>query len=192
MSQPTIPAPAKLVAGVFMKDPSLLPSVARRLARAFGPPDIISPWMNFDFTGYYEDETGAPLFRRMFAFKSLTPRNALAEAKLASNAIEKAYARDKKRRVNIDPGHMTSGRFVLATGKNHAHRIYVGQGIFADLTLLYQKGAFCKLPWTYPDYFQDNMLAFLKKARDKYKKDLAALQEANAGEKQETTLLTAS
>lgn len=169
-----------------MKDRSLLPAVARRLARAFGPPDIISPWMNFDFTDYYEDEIGAPLFRRMLAFKRLTPRDALAEAKLASNAIEEAYARDKKRRVNIDPGHMTSGRFVLATGKDHAHRIYIGQGIFADLTLLYQKGVFCKLPWTYPDYFQDNMLDFLKKARDKYKKDLADFE--NAAKKQETTM----
>ena len=177
MSKPLIPQPAKLVIGLFMSDRSLVFPAMASLETEFGPPDIISPWMDFNFTTYYEAETGAPLFRRMFAFKSLVSQDSLARIKRVSNALEDDYVKDGKRRVNIDPGYMTSERFVLATGKNYTHRIYVGHGIFADLTLVYQKGAFCKLPWTYPDYLQENMLLFLGKVRDKYKSDMAGIKE---------------
>ena len=172
MSRPQTPKPAKLVIGLFVKDKSLHFPVARSLADEFGPPDIISPWLDFNFTTYYENETGAPLFRRMFSFENMTSQKSLAGIKLATNVIEKQYVEGGKRRVNIDPGYMTSERFVLATGKNYTHRIYMDKGIFADLTLVYQNGAFCKLPWTYPDYFEKNMLLFLEKVRNKYKRDL--------------------
>jgi len=177
MSKPRIPQPAKLVIGLFMRDTSLVCPAMASLETEFGPPDIISPWMDFNLTTYYEAETGAPLFRRMFAFKSLVSQDSLARIKRVSNAVEDDYVKDGKRRVNIDPGYMTSERFVLATGKNYTHRIYVGHGIFADLTLVYQKGAFCKLPWTYPDYLEENMLVFLGKVRDKYKNDMAGIKE---------------
>ena len=63
---------------------------------------------------------------------------------------------------------MLRERFVLASGKNFSHRIYIGGGIYADLTLIYQKGSFQKLPWTYPDYSDDGMLKFLEQVRNKY------------------------
>jgi hypothetical protein len=65
-------------------------------------------------------------------------------------------------------------RFILATGKNYAHRIYLGKGIYADLTLIFQKGAFRKLPWTYPDYSDPEMLACLMAVRRKYVEDIKA------------------
>jgi hypothetical protein len=70
--------------------------------------------------------------------------------------------------VNIDPGYMVLPRFVLASGKNFAHRIYIGKGVYADLTLIFVKGKFQTLPWTYPDYAEENMLAFLTQVRNKY------------------------
>jgi hypothetical protein len=87
---------------------------------------------------------------------------------LATNQIEDHYAHKGRRRVNIDPGYMLRERFVLASGKNFSHRIYIGEGIYADLTLIYQKGSFKKLPWTYPDYSDNGMLKFLEKVRNKY------------------------
>jgi hypothetical protein len=63
---------------------------------------------------------------------------------------------------------MLRERFVLASGKNFSHRVYIGSGIYADLTLIYQKGSFQKLPWTYPDYGDDRMLNFLEQVRNKY------------------------
>ena len=63
-------------------------------------------------------------------------------------------------------------RFVLATGKNYSHRIYIGDGIYADLTLIFQKGAYQSLPWTYPDYQDEGMKAFLALVRQKYSIDV--------------------
>jgi hypothetical protein len=63
-------------------------------------------------------------------------------------------------------------RFVLATGKNYSHRIYIGKGIYADLTLIFESSAFRKLPWTYPDYSDKVMLDYLQQVRRKYALDL--------------------
>ena len=82
------------------------------------------------------------------------------------------YLKEEKRLVNIDPGYMLAERFVLATGKNFAHRIYIGRRIYADLTLIYTRGGFKKLPWTYPDYYDRNILSFLIQVRKKYVADL--------------------
>ena len=89
-----------------------------------------------------------------------------------SNQIEQKHSENGKRRINIDPGYLVHERFVLATGKNYTHRIYIGQGTYADLTLIYRKGGFQTLPWTYPDYGRSDMLGFLVKVRDKYSADI--------------------
>lgn len=172
MSFPHAPAPVKLVVGMFLKDTSLWPPVVRMLADRWGPVDVVSRWFPFDLTDYYEAEMGAPLSRRMVAFVSLIPREDLVRVKLETNRIEDAFAPAGKRRVNLDPGYVAKEQVVLATGKRFSHRIYIGQGIYADLTLLYRKGGFHKLAWTYPDYCRQDMLQFLKRVRDKYVQDL--------------------
>ena len=85
---------------------------------------------------------------------------------------ENRFEIDDKRQVNIDPGYLSAERFVLATGKNYTHRIYLSKGIFADLTLIFTKGNFHTLPWTYPDYADLRMIRFLKIVREKYLLDL--------------------
>lgn len=138
----------------------------------FGEVDIVSEWMSFDQTSYYEPEMGAPLFRRMMAFETLIQQSELSQVKLFANEIEKQYADNGKRLVNIDPGYLLLERFVLATGKNFAHRIYIGKEIYADLTLVFRKGRFESLPWSFPDYAGDRVQAFLMRAREKYTRDL--------------------
>ncbi len=142
MSIPQPPKPAKLVIGLFMKEKSLLPPVADELAGRFGPVDMVSSWIPFDYTSYYESETGTPLFRRILTFDKLIKQSFLADIKCMTNEIELKYSENNNRRVNIDPGYMLYERFVLATGKNFTHRIYIGRGIYADLTLIYTKGSF--------------------------------------------------
>ena len=170
LAQP--PKPAKLVISLFMKDKSLIDPVAKDLTDKFGPVDMVSSWFPFDFTRYYEPEMGAPLFRRLMVFKTLINQNALPEIKTATNDLEQKYSKNGKRRVNLDPGYMLRERFVLATGKNFSHRIYLDKGIYADLTLIYTNGQFQKLPWTYPDYADENMLTYLESVRNKYVADL--------------------
>lgn len=172
MSRPAAPLPAKLVISFFLRDKSLAGRISDALRSAFGPIDIISRWLPFDYTSYYTSEMGQPLFRRMLAFSNLIQQDSLGSIKTTTNAIEEEFVEHKQRRVNIDPGYLLSERFVLASGKNFAHRIYLGQGIYGDLTLIYTKEAFQSLPWTYPDYADENMLAYLGQVRDKYKVDL--------------------
>jgi hypothetical protein len=172
MSQPQEAKPAKLVIGLLLNNKSLLPVVAADLERVIGQIDAISAWMDFDFTDYYCKEMGKPLYRRMLVFKRLIEQETLAEVKLATNDVEQTYTNGGNRCVNIDPGYLLLERFVLATGKNYTHRIYIGRGIYADLTLIFQKGAYRALPWTYPDYSDGKMLGFLNQVRLKYAADL--------------------
>ncbi len=172
MSVPQTPKHAKLVIGIITIELRIVDSLVTELASQFGQIDLVSPWMRFNYTTYYESEMGSPLFRRVFAFKPLVSQGDLPAFKLATNQIEDHYSHQGRRRVNIDPGYMLRERFVLASGKNFSHRIYIGEDIYADLTLIYQKGSFKKLPWTYPDYSDDNMLKFLEQVRNKYILDI--------------------
>lgn len=168
MSVPQPPKPAKLIISLFLRDRCLIAPVARDLADTLGPMDMISPWFEFDFTSYYETEMGKPLYRRILTFQSLIEQEDLADIKLAANDTERKYSENGKRRVNIDPGFMVPARFVLATGKDYAHRVYIGKRIYADVTLIYQQGRFQVLPWTYPDYAADGMRDYLDRVRSQY------------------------
>lgn len=172
MSIPRAPQRAKLIIGLIMKDRMLIESLSAELCASYGRLEMVSAWMPFNYTTYYEPEMGAPLSRRMLAFKNLIQQDELPAIKLTTNRLEESYSHNGKRRVNIDPGYLLLERLVLASGKNFSHRIYLGQGIYADLTLIYQHGVFNKLPWTYPDYADQPMLEFLQQVRSKYAVDL--------------------
>ena len=178
MSQPFSPQPAKLVISLLFADRALLVPVSEQLQLAYGPIDMFSPWFEFDFTKYYRSEMGAPLHRRVLVFERLIRQRYLARIKLDTNRVEQAFAVEDQRRVNIDPGLLLLERFVLATGKNYSHRIYIGDRIYADLTLIFRDGEYQSLPWTYPDYAEDKMRTFLRRARQKYAADLKAFRPA--------------
>ncbi|OGR09970.1 MAG: GTP-binding protein [Desulfobacterales bacterium RIFOXYA12_FULL_46_15] len=175
MSTPKHPDPAKLVIGCIMNDKTLVDGLFPFLEEQFGPVDMISRWMEFAYTDYYYKEMGSPLFRKVFVFKPLIAQEELARIKERTNEIEERFAISGKRNINIDPGYLVSSRFILATGKEYSHRIYIGRKVYADLTLMYsKKQGFKTLPWTYPDYASQSMIAFLSKVRDKYLLDLKA------------------
>jgi hypothetical protein len=189
MSIPQPPKPAKLIVGFFMQQRSLAADITEALQDRLGPVEMISPWLDFDFTTYYEAELGTPLVRRLLVFRNLIEQTRLPAIKQMTNGIEAQHTRDGKRRVNIDPGYLLPERFVLATGKNFTHRIYIGEGIYADLTLIYQKGAFRTLPWTYPDYADGRLIDFLTVVRNKYMLELKkqpASGDVPPGDRQES------
>jgi hypothetical protein len=174
MSLPRTPLPAKLVCSVLSADlAGLYPTVLTALEGLFGPVDFATEALPFPFTTYYDRELGTPITRRFLSFARLMPQDGLAPAKLATNALEARLAEaDGRRRVNCDPGLLTQERLVLATGKNFTHRVYLGQGIFADLTLVFQAGTWQILPWTFPDYASPAMRDILTAIRDRYRQDL--------------------
>jgi hypothetical protein len=135
----------------------------------YGPVDFVSEPLPFDFTDYYEPEMGKGLWRRMVSFGPLILPDQLVPAKLWSNLQEAQTLNGQGgRKVNIDPGYLAASKFILATGKDYSHRIYLGEGVYGDLTLIFQKGAFSGLPWTYPDYASEPLLGIISLLRKRY------------------------
>ena len=100
--------------------------------------------------------------------EKLSDPAALACIKRQTNGLEQELAIGGKRRINLDPGYVSMAKFVLATTKNHGHRIYIGEGIYAEVTLRYHDKAFRPWEWTYPDYRQEEYLRILQEIRDLY------------------------
>jgi hypothetical protein len=126
--------------------------------------------------GELEQTVGLTLHRRFISFESLIRPRDIVEIKRTTNRIENGYLQDGKRQVNIDPGYISLERLVLATGKNYIHRIYLSKGIFADLTLIFHKGSFSPLQWTYKDYASPEIIAFFNDVRDRYKGQLRGIE----------------
>ena len=169
MSQPREPYPAKLLIRFLFSDPGAQRQALNALVSDFGPMDFLSMSGAFNCTAYYNDEMGREIRRQTAAFVNLVALESLPDIKLRTNEIETNLLRDGKRQVNIDPGLLSAERLVLATGKNFTHRVYLRDGIYADLTLLYRKGAYRPLPWTYPDYREQEFLHYLEVLRKKLK-----------------------
>jgi hypothetical protein len=151
--------------GLLFSDATLQQPVLEALCNRFGPLDLVTEARPFTHTTYYHREMGPGLLRQMCSFLDPVPAEDLADIKLATNALEQRFMRADRRLANIDPGLLSEERLVLATGKNYTHRIYLRCGIYADLTLIYVKGAYQPLPWTYPDYREPyllHLLAFLR------------------------------
>ncbi|MDH5186329.1 MAG: DUF4416 family protein, partial [candidate division WOR-3 bacterium] len=91
----------------------------------------------------------------------------LTEMKLWTMEIENEFLdTNRRRRINLDPGILTLAKLVLATTKNYYHRIYLGKGIFAEVTLIYRNKQFEPLAWTYPDYRTDTAIDFFQQVRN--------------------------
>lgn len=161
MSRRKTPQPARLLISVMYREEKDFEHSLTRIAPRLGDVAQTSEPFPFDRTDYYEREMGAPLFRRFVLTRDAIPRDELASAKLAAEAIENECSAHGKRTVNIDPGLLADENFILATGKNYSHRIYLRDGVYADLTLVYERGEYRPLPWTYPDFASPEIRAFL-------------------------------
>ena len=69
------------------------------------------------------------------------------------------------RPVNLDPGLIEASKLVLATTKNYSHRIYIGDEIWAEVTLIFEKGQWRAMPYTYPDYKLPVYIDFFERLR---------------------------
>lgn len=168
------PEPAKVFAGLLISRLSLLPQVYRLLEEELGPIDLSSQVWDFNYTNYYEAEMGADLKRQFLGFGSLVSPDRLVDIKLFTNELEQALAEGEKRLVNLDPGYLTAAKVVLVTTKDFAHRLYLGRGIYGEVTLLFQRKRFEPLPWTYSDYRSEAYQQFFQELRAKYMTQLRA------------------
>ncbi len=181
MSTPALPLAVKPVVSLMLAREDLLAPVLRQLASYLGPPDLVGPLWLFTSTDYYTREMGGGLWRCLASFLHLASAGELARWKIFSNSLEKRWSLGGRRLVNLDPGYVARERLVLATGKNFSHRLYLGQGIYGDLTLLAGPEGFQALPWSFPDYTGGPLPELLTLVRRKYLWQLKELGKRCSG-----------
>lgn len=139
--------------------------VKRRLSEKFGNIVLESAVIPFDFSAYYDKEMGEGLLREWVLFDTPIKQEKIANIKNTTRVIEREFSIDGNRRINIDPGYITLSKVVLATTKDCAHRIYLKDDIFAEVTLMFYKGKWQAQQWTYPDYRSDAAMEFFERCR---------------------------
>ena len=170
------PAQVKLFCALLVAPTLPLDEIETVLAETYGAIVLRSTAMPFTQTTYYEREMGANLTRLYVAFYPLISIATLAAVKHMTNRLEARWSTPQgQRRVNIDPGYLDLAKVVLASTKDHSHRLYIGDGIFAEVTLRYRQHAFQPWEWTYPDYRVPATLTFFHQLRALYKRQLRAL-----------------
>lgn len=168
--------PARLLMGVLSSDEERHPSLFTLLQEKFGPILEKSESTPFTFTDYYNEEMGTIPQRFFLVFDQLYDPSLLAEAKLFTNEIEELFIKDGGRTINLDPGLLSAGNLILATTKGRSHRIPLQKGIYAEVTLFYEKGAYRALPWTYADYKSEAFCLLFKRYRSDYMSAIKGLK----------------
>ena len=184
MGTPTPYQPHKLFVAALFGAERTYESVLRLITRDFGSVDAALPPQPFDFSTYYDGEMGAGLRRTLFSIEALVDPSALASLKQTANRIEHATTDTPgsarvdtpdgrpRRTVNLDPGLLSLSRVILATTKASAHRIPLRDGLYAEITLLYRRGRYTAMEWTYPDYRSEAFLDWLGAVRRTYHEQL--------------------
>jgi hypothetical protein len=165
MGEAQEPLPVRLLVAVMYEGRFPVAAVVDRLVERFGSTSAAYGPVPFTWSDYYAAEMGPGLIKTYLVFERAIERDLLPEIKLWTNSIEAGHASAGRRRVNIDPGYLSRDKLVLASTKDFYHRLYLGQGIYGEVTLHFRKGAFRHFSWTYPDFKEQAFLEFLSKAR---------------------------
>jgi hypothetical protein len=168
MAKTRPPEPVSLICGLLAGSQALLDETIALLVNEIGGIDLVSETWPFSFTDYYEEEMGPDLKRCFVSFAKLIDPGELAAVKRRTNDLERAVSGTVARPVNLDPGIVSGSQLLLASAKPHAHRIYLRDGIYAEVTLIYRGGQWTALPWTYPDYASGLYFPFLSTVREQW------------------------
>lgn len=179
----SMPKPVKLFIGMLSSEVPLFDESKERLKETFGPIDLESPVWEWVHTDYYLKEMGEGLKRKFIFFERLISPEIISGVKLKTKGLERQYLNPPLspltnggqrgvggRRINLDPGYLDLARVVLVSTKDFSHRIYLGNSIYAEVTLMYSGKTYQTLPWTYPDFRTEEYLKLFKNARVLYKK----------------------
>ncbi len=181
------PLPVKLFIGMLSPEPALLDVFTHVLLSEFGPLEFESAVIPWDKTDYYRDEMGPGIMRKFLFFEPLLDPGRLPAVKRFVVGLEKEYSiiteNRTRRRINLDPGYVTEAKVVLSTTKDFAHRLYIGDEIYAEVTLRYsiKERRFTPLEHTYPDYRSEEYLAMFQKARQNLRAALGKRIHGRAG-----------
>ncbi len=178
MGELTDSKPVKLITSIIYRDDKLLAESEAFLVKEYGEKEDLEATFPFDQTGYYEKEFGKDLKRKLLCFRGLITLDSSGKIKVFTNDVERTLSLVGRRRVNIDPGYVTEAKVVLLTTKDYSHRVYVGDKIFAEVTLYFQNGSFRPWPWSYPDYASNELVGYFNDVRARYREDLKRIKKS--------------
>ncbi|MBI4824395.1 MAG: DUF4416 family protein [Nitrospirae bacterium] len=155
-----------LFVGILFGSEERLHMAEKRLCECFGDIILESPVMKWNYSEYYRGELGSSIERKFIFFERLINQDSLKDIKTKTNAIETELSVVGKRTVNLDPGYLTPAKVVLASTKDYSHRLYLGEGIFAEVTLIFKTNRFHPHINTYRDYQDESYLKVFEDARN--------------------------
>jgi hypothetical protein len=176
LAKPQSVDPVKLFVAALWSDGEALQSALGELRRHWGDMDYIGADHPFDLTDYYQSEMGGNLNRRILSFIRLVPPDCLCRAKHISNEIEDHVTGEKGRLVNLDIGYLDHNKIVLASFKGAGQKIYLGEGVWADMVARYRQGKYQPFEWTFPDFRDGRYDSELNKIRRIYLEQLRNLK----------------
>jgi hypothetical protein len=169
MGLPTPHPPVYIILAAFSRYEAALDWATEKVTATWGSIVLASPRFEFHETSYYEQTMGSGIRKQFLLCEQPRDPAELSAMKLLSNAWEDEYAAlanmPEPRPLNIDPGYITLGKLVLASTKDFAHRIYLGQGIYAEVTLHYRHHRWQHHDFTFPDYRRDDYQKFFSECR---------------------------
>jgi hypothetical protein len=170
MGQPNPHAPVLLLLAAFSRHGAALDWARARAVETWGPVALESPRFDFHETRYYDASMGPGIRKTFFTFEQLVDPAGLPEVKLLTNRWEEEYARaaglPEPRPLNLDPGYLTLGKLALASTKDFAHRVYLGRGIYAEVTLYYKHHHWQHHEYTFSDYRREDYQRFFSECRE--------------------------
>jgi len=162
----------KWVMAVLGPSPRPPEAVFRGLEEAFGAIDYRGEFLPFDATDYYAAEFGPALCRGWVSFRGLGDPAELVSWKRRAAERERLWSGEGRRTWNLDPGYLDADKLVLASCKRGPCKIYLGDGVYADLLLRYSKGRFEAMPWAFADFKDGRYGKALLVIREKLKAEL--------------------
>jgi len=180
MKKGEIPAVKIFVAAIY-RDDTVLQAATQQLQDrvGLGPIDLPSDPYPFDLTDYYQPEMGAPLFRIFLPFEKPATASDIIPVKEVCLDLERQFATEGRRRINLDPGYLDLHKLVLISEKFLGHKIDIGHGMCADLTLLLGRRQVTSFQWTFPDFKTDRYHAYILMLRDRFRRQLRATGNPN-------------
>jgi hypothetical protein len=140
-----------------------------RVVEHWGPLLMQSERFSFAESQYYRRTMGENLLKQFAVLDSRYDPATLADDKSLANQWEEEakglFPVPEERPLNIDPGYMSLTKLVLASTKNREHRVYLRDGVYAEVTLAFRDQHWQPMSWTYPDYQRDDFRRFFAEAR---------------------------